>query len=107
VPQPLPHTIVVGTPQPGRAPTIGYIVLLASIPTTDGQASANDFAARARAGGVTNVSVLDSSSRKPLRPGYYVVYVGPFSTPSQAMTEQAHMRSRGYADAYIRQLIQY
>jgi hypothetical protein len=103
----LPETIVIGTPGGNRKATHGWIVILASIPTAEGKNTATSFATRARARGLSPVSVLNSSNRKPLRGGYWVVYTGPYGTLSAVTTRAGSVHSLGYPTAYIRQLIVY
>ncbi len=104
---PLPQTIVIGTPGGKRKPQHGWIVILASIPTAEGRSSATGFAAKARSRGLSPVSVLNSSNRRPLRGGYWVVYTGPYATLSAVTSRAGGVQSNGYPTAYIRQLIVY
>ena len=101
---PLP---VVGTPKPGAIAKRGWIVVLASVPTRVGRASAERFAALARRNGLGSSSVLDSSTRKPLRAGYYVVYTGPFASLPAVQRSAAHVQAIGYRTAYVRQILRY
>ena len=103
----LPQQLVIGTPGGNKKATHGWIVILASIPTGQGQSSANSFAAGARSNGIGSIAVLNSSTRKPLRGGYWVVYTGPFKTLSEVSAVAATVHSHGYATAYIRELIVY
>jgi hypothetical protein len=104
---PLPGTIIVGTPGANKVTVQGWIVILASIPTAQGATAANSFAAQARKAGLTPVSVLNSSNRKPLRGGYWVVYTGPYDTLAQVSTAADSIHSSGFKTAYIRQLVMY
>jgi hypothetical protein len=104
---PLPEQIVIGTPGAGRHATHGWIVILASIPTGRGKQAATGFAASATQAGIDPVAVLNSSNRKPLRGGYWVVYTGPFKTLAQVTSAANGVHSHGYAGAYIRELIVY
>lgn len=104
---PLPGTIIVGTPGANKITVQGWIVILASIPTAQGATAANSFAAQARKGGFGTVSVLNSSNRKPLRGGYWVVYTGPYNTLAQVSTAADTIHSSGFKTAYIRQLVMY
>lgn len=104
---PLPGTIVVGTPGANKVTVQGWIVILASIPTAQGADAANAFAAQARKAGFGTVSVLNSSNRKPLRGGYWVVYTGPYNTLAQVSTFADTIHSSGFKTAYIRQLVMY
>lgn len=103
----LPGTIVLGTPGPGKVAVQGWIVILASIPTSDGQGSAQAFAAKARNAGVASVSVLDSSNRQGLRGGYWAVYTGPYDNLRQVSTAATNVHAAGFGSAYIRELVVY
>jgi hypothetical protein len=61
----------------------------------------------AKRAGVGSLSVLNSSNRRPLRGGYWVVYTGPFSTLAQGNSNASSVHSHGFTSAYIRQLIVY
>lgn len=106
-PQPLPKRIIVGTPTPGGISTRGWIVVLASIPTRNGRGSAERFARQVRRDGLTNIDVLESSSNKPLRAGYFVVYNGPYATFSAVSRALDHVHAFGYRTAYRREIIRY
>lgn len=104
---PLPSTIVIGKPGAGRVAVSGWIVILASIPTGQGQKAANAFAAAARQKDIGTVSVLNSSNRRPLRGGYWVVYTGPYANLAKVNAASGHVHASGFGTAYIRQLIVY
>jgi hypothetical protein len=106
VANPLPEQIVIGRPT-GRGSIHGWIVILASIPTDNGRASAVSFANEARRNGVDNVLVLNSSNRRPLRGGYWVVYSGPVSSLAAVNALAGRVHGRGYGSAYIRELLVY
>jgi hypothetical protein len=107
-PAPIAGQIVVGTPQtPNAVAERGWIVILASIRTSAGQAYAQRVASIARSRRVGPVSVLDSSSRKPLRAGYYVVYTGPFDSLGEVQRSASRVRSSGYRTAYVREILRY
>jgi len=106
-PRPLPKRIVVGTPTPGAVAKRGWIVVLASIQTRAGRAFAERFATGVRRKGLDSVSVLNSSTRKPLRSGYYVVYTGPFGTLSEVKRSAARVLAFGYRTAYVRKILRY
>ena len=106
-PSPLPRQIVLGTPTAGVAGRRGWIVVMASIQTRVGRAYAESFAARVKRSGLGTVSVLDSSTRKPLRAGYFVVYTGPFATLDAVQRSAAHVHAFGYRTAYIREILSY
>ncbi len=103
--QPLPEQIVIGNSGGNRKATHGWIVILASIPTAEGRGSAEAFASKVQRLG--NVSILNSSNRRPLRGGYWVVYTGPYDTVAQVSTRATQIHSAGYPSAYIRELIVY
>jgi len=103
----LPKRIVIGTPTPNAVAKRGWIVILASIQTRVGRSYAEQFAARARRDGVGIISVLDSSTKKTLRSGYYVVYTGPFATLDAVQQSAAHVHAFGYRTAYIREIVRY
>jgi len=106
-PSPLPKQIVLGTPTPGAVGRHGWIVVIASIQTRVGRAYAEKFALRARRNGLGSVSVLNSSTRKPLRAGYFVVYTGPFATLSAVQRSAAHVHAFGFRTAYVREILRY
>jgi len=100
------HEIVIGRPGAHRVRTHGWIVILASIPTRNGHGSAVHFARRARSN-VGSLSILNSSNRRPLRGGYWVVYSGPYPTLGAVSSRARRIHSAGYGTAYIRELITY
>jgi hypothetical protein len=101
----LPQTIVIGTPGAHKHLVHGWIVILASIPVGRGHADAAAFARHVH--GVGRVSILNSSRRRPLRGGYWVVYAGPVRTLSRVSLLAARVHSAGYRTAYIRELYRY
>jgi hypothetical protein len=106
-PSPLPRRIIVGTPTRDGVSTRGWIVVIASIPTSNGIRSAERFATQVRRDGLTAIGVLESSTRKPLRAGYFVVYNGPYATLSAVRRATDHVHAFGYRTAYIREIIRY
>jgi hypothetical protein len=102
----LPKQIVIGRPGGHRVAKRGWIVILASIPTRNGRSAALSFARGARRS-VGGVSVLNSSNRRPLRGGYWVVYKGPYSTLTAVSQRAGTIHAAGYRTAYIRELISY
>jgi hypothetical protein len=106
-PPPLPKRIIVGTPTADGVSTRGWIVVIASIPTSNGRRSAERFATQVRRDGLTAIGVLESSTRKPLRAGYFVVYNGPYATLSAVQRAADHVHAFGYRTAYIREIIRY
>jgi len=103
----LPGTIVLGAPGAGKVAQQGWIVILASIPTSDGQSAAEAFAAKARNAGLSSVAILNSSNRQGLRGGYYAVYTGPYANLGQVSTAATNVHAAGYGSAYIRELVVY
>lgn len=103
----LPGKIVLGTPGAGKVAVAGWIVILASIPTAAGQTSATSFAKSAGKAGLGKVSILNSSNRKPLRGGFWVVYTGPFASLTQVSSAADNVHRSGFSNAYIRELIVY
>ena len=103
----LPQRIVVGTPSsPNAVAKHGWIVVLASVRTGAGRAYAERVAKGAR-GRLGTVSVLDSSTRRPLRAGYFVVYTGPYGSLSAVQRAAGRARSAGYRTAYVREILRY
>lgn len=103
----LPGKIVLGTPGPGKVAVSGWIVILASIPTAAGQSSATSFATQAEKAGIGSTSVLNSSNRRPLRGGFWVVYTGPYGSLTQVSAAADNIHKSGFSSAYIRELIVY
>jgi hypothetical protein len=103
----LPGKIVLGTPGAGKVAVAGWIVLLASIPTAAGESSATSFAKTAGKAGLGKISVLNSSNRRPLRGGFWVVYTGPFTSLTQVSSAADKVHKSGFTSAYIRELIVY
>jgi hypothetical protein len=97
---------VIGRPGGHRVATHGWIVILASIPTGSGRDAAVRFERAARAN-VGWLSILNSSNRRPLRGGYWVVYSGPYSTLGTVSGHAGEIHAAGYRTAYIRELITY
>ena len=102
----LGRQFVIGRPGGHRVAHHGWIVILASIPTGNGHGSAVHFARRARPN-VGSLSILNSSNRRPLRGGYWVVYSGPDRTMSAVQHRASRIHAAGYGSAYVRELIAY
>jgi hypothetical protein len=51
--------------------------------------------------------VLNSSNRRPLRGGFWVVYTGPYTGLAQVSAAADHVHKSGFTSAYIRELIVY
>jgi hypothetical protein len=105
VPASLPRRIVIGTPGAHKHLVHGWIVILASIPVGRGHGTAARFARGVR--GLGAVSILNSSNRRPLRGGYWVVYAGPVRTLTSVSHLASKVHSAGYRSAYIRELYRY
>jgi len=104
---PLPAQIVIGKKTKNTVANKGWIVILASIPTSKGRASATSFVAKAEKKGITGLSILNSSNSKPLRGGYWVVYAGPFKSIAAVNTNANSVHQSGFGSAYVRQLVVY
>jgi hypothetical protein len=104
--KPIPGQIIIGRPGGHRVASHGWIVILASIPTRNGHSSAVHFARGAR-GRVGSLSILNSSRRRPLRGGYWVVYSGPYPSLGAVSRRAGSVHAAGYRSAYIRELITY
>lgn len=62
----------------------GWTVVLASLPQTGGRQVALAQARKARARGLPQVGVLDSSRYASLHPGYWIVFTGVYSSEAEA-----------------------
>jgi hypothetical protein len=62
----------------------GWTVAIASLPQTGGRRTALDRARKARAKGLSQVGVLDSSRYASLHPGYWIVFTGIYSSEAEA-----------------------
>jgi hypothetical protein len=80
-------------PSPGGGPSAisewpqgedGWTVALASLPQAGGRRVALAQARRARARGLPQVGVLDSSRYASLHPGYWIVFTGIYSSEAEA-----------------------
>jgi hypothetical protein len=74
----------------------GWTIALASLPQTSGRAAALTRARAARARGLPQVGVLDSSRYASLHPGYWIVFSGVYSSEAEATSalEDARRASR-------------
>jgi hypothetical protein len=80
---------------PGGA---GYTVVLASVGSSE---RARAIQAQGSARGL-DAGILFSSNFSSLRPGYWVVFSGVFSSAGEAAARQSRARSLGYGSAYAR-----
>ena len=62
----------------------GWTITLASLPQTGGRPAALARARAARARGLTQVGILDSSRYASLHPGYWVVFSGVYASEAEA-----------------------
>ena len=81
----------------------GWTIALASLPQTEGRRAADARAERARARGLTQVGVLDSSRYASLHPGYWVVFSGVYASEAEATSalESARRVSRTAAVRHV------
>jgi hypothetical protein len=97
-----PHA---GKPLGGKAASgDNYIVMVASIPISQGRSAARAAAAAARSHGVPSVKFVESSRYPTLRTGFYAVYSGPYPTLDKLLPALELVRGDGYASAYTRRL---
>jgi hypothetical protein len=82
----------------------GYTVVLKSVPTSNGRSHAEAAADRARANGLSQVGILNSSDFSSMNPDYYVTFTGIYDTESQANAALPNARSRGFPTAYVREV---
>lgn len=83
--------------------TDGWTIVLASYPQTEGRRPADLRAKQARAKGLPQVGVLDSSSYASLHPGYWVVFSGIYTSEAEATSalEVARKASRTAAVRHV------
>jgi hypothetical protein len=82
----------------------GYTVVLESIPLASGRAFAVGRAKSAKAAGLAQVGVLDSSDYSSFHPGFYVVFAGVYGSYADASAALGTAHSHGFATAYPRQV---
>ncbi len=83
----------------------GYTIVLASVPQSSGRATANREAQKAVDAGLSDVGVINSSEFASLRPGYFVVFTGIFSSEREARGQLGSVKGT-FPQAYPRQIIQ-
>jgi hypothetical protein len=93
-----------GKPAATKAGSGRYIVMLASVPVTDGRGAAAGAASAARKHGVGKVSIVNSAQYPTLRTGFYAVYSGPYGTLEELLPALEKIRGQGYPSAYTRRL---
>jgi len=81
----------------------GWTIALASYPQIGGRRPAVARAKQARASGLPQVGILDSSSYASLHPGYWVVFSGIYSSEAEATSalESARKASRTAAVRHV------
>ena len=82
----------------------GWTIALASLPQTGGRAAAVERARAARAKGLTQVGVLDSSRYASLHPGYWIVFSGVYASEAEATSELEAVR-RTSRTAAVRRVV--
>ncbi len=82
----------------------GYTVILESLPESSGRSAAESKAKQAKADGLPEVGVLNSSNYSSLNPGFYVVFSGIYDTLSEANSAVPTAKSAGWPAAYVRQI---
>lgn len=82
----------------------GWTIALASLPQTSGRAAALARARTARARGLPQVGVLDSSRYASLHPGYWIVFSGVYSSEAEATSALEDAR-RGSRTAVVRRVV--
>jgi hypothetical protein len=85
-------------------PQDGFTIVLASTDASEGRGGATVIARQAIDAGLPDVGVLDSSEFASLRPGYYVVFSGIYSTIGEAEAALPTVRSSGFELAYPREI---
>ena len=79
----------------------GYTVILESLGS---KSAADSKAQQAKADGLPEVGVLNSSNYSSLNPGFYVVFSGVYDTLSEANSALPAAKSAGWSAAYVRQI---
>ncbi len=83
----------------------GFAVLLSSDDTERYTfASITAKKTRATSAGFSNAGVLNSDDYFTLNPGYWVLFLGPYSSKASALSSQVKARANGYPDAYVRRV---
>jgi hypothetical protein len=89
-----------GTTFPDWSGTDGYTVIIESSKTLSG---AEKVATAAESGGLTGVGILDSSDHTSLNGGYQVVFVGEYTSKSDAEAALPDAKAK-YSDAYVKKI---
>jgi hypothetical protein len=97
-------------PRPVNAPAVwpagrsGWTIVLDSLPSPSGRASALAEARRARQDGMKKIGVLDSSQFSSLHPGYFVVFAGIYASQAEAQSAIIDAHRHGFGGAYPRRI---
>jgi SPOR domain len=81
----------------------GYTVILQSFPKAT-KTEQDAIAYQQGLTGVTGTGVLDSDSYPDLKPGWWVVFAGKYTTADEADAAAAQLRSQGHEGAYGRKV---
>jgi len=82
----------------------GYTLVLASIPASNGRASAVQIAKHALAQGLPDVGVIDTSAFSGLAPGFFVVFSGVYDSTAVAAAHIRQAEAAGFAAPYARRV---
>ena len=82
----------------------GYTLVLASVSSANGRASAVQLAKRALAAGLPAVGVLDTDDFSGLHPGYFVVFTGVYKSTSEAASHISQADTAGFTAPYARRI---
>jgi|SRR5688572_13978401 len=82
----------------------GWTIVIASVPQSAGRATANREAQKALDAGLADVGIINSSEYASLRPGYFVVFSGIYSSEREARGGLGTAKST-FPQAYPRQII--
>ena len=83
------------------AGTDGWTIIVASVPKSDGRATAEAEARQAKSKGLPEVGILDGDSYASITNGYYAVFSVVATTKSEAEVHLPHARSF-YPEAYVK-----
>jgi cytoskeletal protein RodZ len=89
-----------GSTFPDWSGTDGWTVIIESSKT---QSGAEKVATAAETKGLTGIGILDSSQHSSLNGGYHVVFVGEYTSKSDAEAALGDAKSK-YPDAYVRKI---
>jgi hypothetical protein len=106
-----PAAVPPSTPKPSPnailrwpAGKTGWTVVLESIPVANGRADAVARARKAKADGLTQVGILDSSNYSSLHAGYYAIFAGVYGSRPEANSASSNAHEQGFPDAYVAQV---